>query len=92
MLRGIGTPRPPRFRPRKQLERRRHSSVDPRDRPLQRDVVNWKGVGLTQFTHRDVLCCPFADPGQRREALHTIRQAPAGAEDVRVIRDGRREG
>src|SRR5215469_12420040 len=58
MLRRIGAPRPPGFRPLEQILRRRTAGVAIRHRAQEADIGGRERVGLAQLAHGNVLRSP----------------------------------
>src|SRR3981081_3787708 len=81
---GIGSPRAPAFRSRKQVASHEAAAAYVVQGAQQPDLGGWKGIGLAKLAHRDVLRGPFTDPGQRAQLRDGLLEAAVRAEEERV--------
>src|SRR5262245_41749779 len=72
MKRGIRAPGTPALGASEHLLRCRAHTLRVRERAHQCDVADWKGIGLAELTHGDVVRSPLADALQRTELLDRV--------------------
>src|SRR6202022_1528996 len=92
MVRCVSAPWPPPLRSREQLAGAGPMSIRVAHRTHQSNIGSRKGVRLSQLSHGNILCRPFADSRERAKPDDRILEITSSAKDLRIRQHGRCQG